>query len=412
MAVSTSYVLGILICLIGDVILNLGVNIQKYSHAQNQRLPLEERHHYLTQWRWWLGMIVFLLGNLGELLALSLISPTLTTPLGSVSLVSNVIFAHLLLREAFDRSMLLATIAIIMGAVFITTSSVAGTDQEFSAADLATMLSSLQYIAYICSVAVLIAASYSFVHYQFYIRTSVPHLYDFLQLQPPYSRSQRTREINADTFRLLPPNIKCFTQFCLPTFAGLVGSQTVLFVKATSSLVRYSYSTHSNQFIYPLANICLFLAVASALTQVHFMNVSLRAFNTSYVVPVFYVSWTLSSVIGAGCLFNDFADFAFFNYVAFIAGLMLVFSGVWLLSSSPLRVHDNGHDEDVIGREQNDTHPPISLLNLARQSTLSPSNSLSIATSPSRRRREVDFDAADPDSLVPLKNCVESDAEP
>lgn len=330
MGSSGTFVAGVLICLIGDVILNFGVNVQKLSHLHERKLPPHERKPYVKQWRWWIGMVIFLLGNAGELIAIGLISPTITTPLGSVALISNVFFAHFLFQERLDRYTFFATALIISGAVLVTVFGVGDRSVEYSSQDIEALISETPFIAYFTVVLLLIAANLAYFLYHFRLL-------------------QGTHDKDVLHFERVSPLKRTLIQLSELTFAGLVGSQTVLFVKASSEVVKYSFAhPENNAFLRPLPYFLVLIAITSAITQVHALNVGLKHFKALYVVPVFYISWTLSSIIGAGCFFHDFADFTAANYVLFTFGIMAIFSGVVFLSlSSSAHVVGNAHGFDT-----------------------------------------------------------------
>jgi hypothetical protein len=308
---------GVAAAVVGSVVLNLGVNMQKLSLRRNLELPLAQQRPYFRQRLWLLGMAVFLGGNLSDLVAFNFVSPAVTTPLGSVSLISNVFFGWWLLGDPVDRFLLLATAAMLLGAVLTTVFAVRGAqEEEYTAARLRARLSQGSYVAY--TVCVLALAVASFVYFQ--------RVFRYLRSR---SASGRVREFSS----LLSPRQLFLTRLALPTFAALVASQTVLFVKASVKLVSYSFQRES-QLDEALTWISIGVAVLSAITQVHYLQVGLKYFSSSWIVPVFYVSWTLSSITGSGIVYRDFAHFRAATYALFALGLALIFFGVWQLSSS------------------------------------------------------------------------------
>ena len=64
-------------------------------------------------WRVGLGLVFF--GSLADFAALSFGPQSLVAPLGSLTLVSNVIFAPLLLKETIGHWDVLATVLIVVG---------------------------------------------------------------------------------------------------------------------------------------------------------------------------------------------------------------------------------------------------------------------------------------------------------
>ncbi|KAJ1627325.1 hypothetical protein T492DRAFT_1146332 [Pavlovales sp. CCMP2436] len=101
--------LGVASSLIGSVVLNFGINLQRFAHLKLEKLPFERRVHYTQHPIWIGGFIIFLVGNLGDAVGLSFTPQSVITPIGSVSLVSNLLFARLLRWETY---------MILLGALF------------------------------------------------------------------------------------------------------------------------------------------------------------------------------------------------------------------------------------------------------------------------------------------------------
>ena len=69
------------------------------------------------------GVVIYLVGNAGDAVGLTFTAQSIITPLGSISLVSNLLFAWLLVGEKLDRATVAATVLIILGVVSIVVSS-------------------------------------------------------------------------------------------------------------------------------------------------------------------------------------------------------------------------------------------------------------------------------------------------
>ena len=90
---------GVMFSLIGSTTLNVGLNTQKAGHRwATRRLPPRSP---LREPLWWLGMAVFVVGNLGDFVALGFAPQSIIAPLGSVSLLANALIAPRMNGEAF-----------------------------------------------------------------------------------------------------------------------------------------------------------------------------------------------------------------------------------------------------------------------------------------------------------------------
>ncbi|KAF9575943.1 NIPA-like protein 3 [Mortierella alpina] len=160
--------IGVIITLISSTVLNLGLNGQKYALRKHdeqrvlKELEMEEEHERWRQdlgwteeqvqaeidrlyeekenrrgklyrrlkpymfWRaifvsklWAAGLLVFIVGNLGGFIALRFAPQSLTAPLGSISLISNVIIAPLINKEVLGRYDIAGIFFIVAGSVIV-----------------------------------------------------------------------------------------------------------------------------------------------------------------------------------------------------------------------------------------------------------------------------------------------------
>jgi len=100
---------------LASFISNLGVTLQKLDHLRHAQEPDSVRnlYHKRALWRVGLGLVIF--GSIADLAALSFGPQSLIAPLGSLTLVSNIIFAPLLLHEYVTTKALIATGGIVIG---------------------------------------------------------------------------------------------------------------------------------------------------------------------------------------------------------------------------------------------------------------------------------------------------------
>ena len=73
--------------------------VQKYSQMKNTELPEEERKPYIKQCKWWGGLVFVIFGALCDFGSLSFAPQSVVMPVGSLTLVANIFFAHFWLGE-------------------------------------------------------------------------------------------------------------------------------------------------------------------------------------------------------------------------------------------------------------------------------------------------------------------------
>lgn len=79
--------------------------------------------------------------------------------------------------------------------------------------------------------------------------------------------------------------------------------------------------------------------------QVKYVNKALQRFDSTQVIPVQFVMFTLSVIIGSAVLYRDFEKATAENVGKFVGGCLLTFFGVWLITSGRSRHDDDDESE-------------------------------------------------------------------
>ncbi|KAK6210239.1 DUF803 domain membrane protein [Colletotrichum tabaci] len=160
---------------------------------------------------------------------------------------------------------------------------------------------------------------------------------------------------------------------------GLFGGFTALSTKGVSSILS---TTLLGAFKTPVAWALLFVLLFTAVMQVRYVNKALQRFSSTQVIPIQFVLFTLCVIIGSAVLYRDFERTSAEQAGKFIGGCLLTFFGVFLITSG--RVEEDIEDgmSDVDGVEET--------IGLAEQDGYSPTqplapSSTSIQSSTSRR---------------------------
>ena len=124
---------------------------------------------------------------------------------------------------------------------------------------------------------------------------------------------------------------------------GLYGGYTALSTKGVASLLSVSYF---DAFTYPIFYPLLLILIASAVMQIRYLNRALQTFNATQVIPTQFVLFTLSVIIGSAVLYRDFEATTADRVVKFVCGCLLTFFGVYLITSKREPRDNEGYDED------------------------------------------------------------------
>ncbi|KAF9345303.1 hypothetical protein BGX26_003311, partial [Mortierella sp. AD094] len=205
--------IGVVITLISSTVLNLGLNGQKYALRKHderrvfKELEMEEEHERWRQelgwteeqvqqeadrlyeekenrrgslyrrlkpymfWRnifvsklWALGLIVFIVGNLGGFVALRFAPQSLTAPLGSISLISNVIIAPMINKEVLGRWDLAGIFFIVAGSVIVVVFS-GIVAQDYKLCVLINLFQKPSTIVYLSFIGICIIFTFFFIQF-------------------------------------------------------------------------------------------------------------------------------------------------------------------------------------------------------------------------------------------------------
>lgn len=108
---------------------------------------------YMELPMWWIGMILMTLGETGNFLAYAYAPATLVAPLGAITVISNCILAHYVLKENINRRNVVGVVLAIVGAVFIVTYA-PSSDEQLTMDLLEKYMAEKNFVAYLfCLVA-------------------------------------------------------------------------------------------------------------------------------------------------------------------------------------------------------------------------------------------------------------------
>ncbi|EYE94208.1 DUF803 domain membrane protein, partial [Aspergillus ruber CBS 135680] len=132
---------------------------------------------------------------------------------------------------------------------------------------------------------------------------------------------------------------------------ALFGGYTALSTKGVSSLLSY---TLWHVITFPVTYLLVFILVFSALMQIRYINRALQRFDSTQVIPTQFVLFTLSVIIGSAILYRDFESFGAQRAGKFVGGCLMTFLGVYFITSGRVRADDEStysvdDEEQAIG---------------------------------------------------------------
>jgi len=310
------------------------------------RPPPKSKGNYTKEPFWILGMVCVCVGSLLDFTALAFVDQAVVAPLGSLTLVSNVFFAPLLLKEKVTRQQLYYTFLIVAGSII----AVAFAPREGGTPETVAMFENFtraRFIVYACIIAVAMC---------------------ILRFACWKLRRIRLADPNGRYMKLIGIHT-----FAYAACAGIMGAQSVLFAKCTANLVAASIAGKGLMFIYGGTYGVLIGLGVTIFLQIRWLNSGLRMFSSLMVVPIFQSFWILVSVIAGMVFFGEYEGVfdKTANALLFPVGLLLTIAGVFMLTRIP---NDDTRAEQA--RKRSGARPSISA---AAGSTLPSASSTSQA---------------------------------
>lgn len=260
---------------------------------------------------WVFGLMCFILGNILNFLSFGYAAQSLLASLGSVQFVTNVLFARVVLKEQISWRTLMGTMVLMSGVCLVVGFSCHGNPAvKYSLTKLISLFYDPAYLVYLACLGIMLLLS------MYVLRRRSDHV----------STPENTDKLEALAYAVV---------------SASVGAHAVTFFKILSELMGIATSVTPDDHVTKQAILhspfTYIIIVAAILTSVFWMqrlNEALRLYNALLIIPLFQVMWVSLSVIGGGIFFHEFQATCFHGETAFmfILGLLVIFSGVFLLS--------------------------------------------------------------------------------
>jgi len=286
----------------------------------------EDRKSYLKSPYWWVGIILMICGEAGNFIAYGFAPASIVSPLGVVALVSNCIIAPALLKERFRQRDFWGVAIAIAGAVTIVLSA-KNSETKMGPDDVWAAITRWEFETYLGITAALMV----------------------VLMWASGTYGEKSILIDLGLVGLFGMNFR-IKLFIILTVRQ--GGYTALSTKGVASLLS---DTLWRALTFPITYLLVLILVVTALLQIRYVNRALQRFDSTQVIPVQFVLFTISVIIGSAVLYRDFQAADASRFGKFFGGCALTFLGVYLITSGRRRGADEqGHDgmddeENAIG---------------------------------------------------------------
>ena len=278
--------------------------------------------NYLKRKLWRIGMLLVILGSIADFLALGFGSQSLIAPLGSLTLVSNILYAPWLLNEHVSKSDWISVASIVLGSA-IAVMFGSHTDTTYEINQLFQFFLKTDFIIY-----TLIVSAYIILYRLYIIRIEA--------IQDSFG-TQSAAYINLQSYH----------RFGYPSISGAIGSASVLFAKCFMELILNTIHNKSNMFVHISSYLVIIAMFGSITLQIKWLNDALKRFDASYCVPVFQSFWILLSVVSGLIFYEEYSTFTYTQAIGFIIGVCICILGVGTLKGAKNLHTHIGDDESL-----------------------------------------------------------------
>ncbi|BGP17792.1 hypothetical protein JCM10213_001706 [Rhodosporidiobolus nylandii] len=380
------FIIGLLVTLGASVFNALGLNIQKLDYTRQEAIPLAQRKpDFLRLW-WVVGLLLYIASQvLGSTLALAYMPAQYVAPLGSTSLVFNFLFAFWLVGTPITRVDIFGTLVIVVGVVGVvvfgnhkTENSAAFDENNLSLALLKEIWGRGDWIAYIVCL--------EFTTVAFWWLSTITHEVCIARISDDRGDAERDGSgldamvsggggrRNADPYagegwygraksardawhrrqgkvravvkgiverwsqQRSETSIRKMAGLFWSVTGGLLSGQTLVLAKSAVKLVTTaldSKSTEGSQFASPLTWVIIILLVVCAVAQVYCLNMSLKCFDSTFCVPCFFATYTVSGFINSLVYLDQTDSYKTWTFALIWVSIAILIAGVILLSSKP-----------------------------------------------------------------------------
>jgi drug/metabolite transporter (DMT)-like permease len=319
---------GVGLSIAADAVVAISLGVQKLAHNRNRGPDGEPKKHFVFIPLWWLGIIMNASGEVGNMLAYGMAPASVVAPVGSVGVLVNQIIAVTFLGEPFRRRDVPALMAIIGGIVLVIIMVPESAEQFATKA-----LLSDQYYG---SIQALVYWAFVIISITFFI----------IVLEPRKAKNWIL------VWVLLCSGISSLTVMACRGFSSLITSMPIDCapeVCSTDGLMVPNTAPCQQTVAHWLFWVLLLAIIVTAIWSANYLNKAMMHYGNTEVVPIYYCTFTLASIIGCAVVYNELKNLTIVKGFGFLGGVAAALCGVLtLMSGRTLPDHElpEPHEEE------------------------------------------------------------------
>ncbi|XP_035717130.1 magnesium transporter NIPA2-like isoform X1 [Vespa mandarinia] len=249
---------------------------------------------YLKEWIWWAGLISMGVGEAANFTAYAFAPASLITPLGALSVLVSTILASKYLNEKLNLLGKIGCFLCILGSTIIILHS----PKEEEVNSLDDLLEKIKAPGFISYVLIVILCTLVIIFY----------------FGPVYGKQ----------------NVIVYIFLC-----SSVGSLTVMSCKGIGLALKETMSLFG-AFSNSLTWVFLFSVILCVTLQMNYLNKSLDLFDTTIVMPIYYVCFTTLVIVASAILFREWHNMKIEDIAGSLCGFFTIIIAIFLLNAFKL----------------------------------------------------------------------------
>ena len=307
------WVVGVLLNVVGATCTNLGTVLMKYHSQMRQNIGPWKKA----------GGLLFVIGTVLTFLSFAYAAQSLLAGVSAVQFVTNLIFAHFLLKESFNRYNISGTAVIVAGIVLLVFSSV----KSAPSVDVDTFFSKFYFSTTHFVYIICISSIFFLMSFLFWFRTGI---LPFWLLKSAKPEARLIFELNQSRSQTRLSRIGIpLIYVCL---SAMIGAQSVVSGKIISVVLTQDILKGDLE---ALSKFPIYLALATWVSVAIFWVVHLaramQFFPGAFVITLTQVFWTFWSMVSGGIVFDEFVALSDEKMALLSLGMLTIFGGVFIV---------------------------------------------------------------------------------
>ena len=275
---------------------------------------------------WFVGTAIFLSGSMLNFASFAFAAQSMLASLESIQFVTNLLFGKLILGAEVTRSMLLGTFLTVAGTIFTVQFS-SKTKIRLGSDELKVLYTNPIYIAFLCCMVVMLV---------------ILHL-----IYENYEKHQQSNSPKKNSEIIMP--------LTYSIWSAIFGTQSVVQAKVLAELLAVQSNGDENIFESWFIYVTILMWVLTVGVWLSRLNNALSKFDTLFIIPLLQCNFIFFAIVSGGIFFQEFDDFAASQWLGFWSGVLIMLSGLVLLTPSRAKTSSElptqNEDTDLIPNE-------------------------------------------------------------